>query len=105
MNVLEKGKFFHPEFFRTLVDQEEEFLDDLETVLSGNLQLDSSAMAGIGRYDDHFFCASLSDEELPVSLLGILIWILHAIHINTLELLYTNVSLAVGHYRNRLVAV
>ncbi|ATZ50441.1 hypothetical protein BCIN_05g07930 [Botrytis cinerea B05.10] len=65
MNVLEKGKFFHPEFFRTLVDQEEEFLDDLETVLSGNLQLDSSAMAGIGRYDDHFFCASLSDEELP----------------------------------------
>ncbi|KAF7903040.1 hypothetical protein EAF00_002942 [Botryotinia globosa] len=54
-----------PYFYRKLVGREEEFSEDLNEVLSGKLQLDSSAVAGVGHYDDHFFCASLSDEELP----------------------------------------
>ncbi|KAF7859485.1 uncharacterized protein EAF02_010933 [Botrytis sinoallii] len=65
VKVLEQDFFNQPCFYRKLVDREEEFSEDLKEVLSGKLQLDSSAMAGIGYYGDHFFCASLSDEELP----------------------------------------
>lgn len=101
---LEHDFFRQPCFYRKLVDREEEFSEDLNEVLSGNLQLDSSAMAGVGPYGDHFFCAGLSDEELPVSLFKFLNLILHNLRINVLDLLRTNVILVVGYYRNRLVA-
>ncbi|TGO08200.1 hypothetical protein BTUL_0221g00170 [Botrytis tulipae] len=65
VKVLEQDFFHQPYFYRKLLDREEEFFEDLNYVLSGNLQLDSSAMAGVGYYDDHFFCADLSDEDLP----------------------------------------
>ncbi|KAF7943897.1 uncharacterized protein EAE97_005967 [Botrytis byssoidea] len=65
IKVLEQDFFCQPYFYRKLLDREEEFFEDLNDVLSGNLQLDNSAMAGVGYFDYHFFCADLSDEDLP----------------------------------------
>ncbi|KAF7917926.1 uncharacterized protein EAE98_009954 [Botrytis deweyae] len=65
IKLMEDDFFHHPHFCRKLADREEEFSEALKEVLSGNLQLDSSAVAGIGEYRNNFFCASLSDEELP----------------------------------------
>ncbi|KAF7958337.1 hypothetical protein EAE96_001888 [Botrytis aclada] len=54
--------FHQPCFYRKLADREEQFSEVLMEVLSGKLQLDGSAVAGVGDYDDHFFCATLSDD-------------------------------------------
>ncbi|TEY34314.1 hypothetical protein BOTCAL_0638g00050 [Botryotinia calthae] len=59
------SNFSQPRFYRELTNRGEDFSEIFEKLLSGKLQLNVSAVAGKGLYENHFFCASLSDEELP----------------------------------------
>lgn len=60
-----------PLYYRTLSNCSEGFKGALETVLSGRLQLDASCEAGVDLYRNNFFCARLSDDDLPVSFVKI----------------------------------
>ncbi|KAI9648200.1 hypothetical protein NHQ30_002832 [Ciborinia camelliae] len=55
-----------PAYYRKLSESRKDFSNGLSDVLSGKLQLDSSSEAGVDAFKDHFFCARLSDEDLPV---------------------------------------
>ncbi|TGO39695.1 hypothetical protein BHYA_0049g00310 [Botrytis hyacinthi] len=52
-------------FYRTLAERNTELSNILDVILSGSLQLDSSAAAGDYDYENHFLCARPRDQELP----------------------------------------